>query len=113
MFKFKIIIFTALLLCCSNKKLLYKKNKAIAMCILESEKKDIIINKLYKEVKTSREENKKFKSSFNFFKANNKEKIKICRNKVLHYKVLLDNIKERNKILEESSCIEEVQEGGC
>ena len=74
MFKLKIIVFALLFTCCSSKKLLYKKNKVISMCILESEKKDTIINKLYKELKVDKEENKKVKLTFDFIKSNQKEK---------------------------------------
>jgi cytochrome c oxidase assembly protein Cox11 len=115
MFKLtSIIVISVFFACCSNKKLLKKKNKIISICKLESKQKDKIINKLYKEIKISEETNNKAKLSFDFTKSSQKEKMKICRNKVLHYKILLEELKERNRLLEKSLYKEEeIEAGGC
>ena len=113
MFKLKIIVLAVLAFSCSNKRLIQEKSKDLSICKIESEKKDIIINKLYKEIKSLKENASNDKVLYEFNSKSQSEKIKICRNKVLHYKVLLHNLKVRNKSLKNLYQEENKNNYGC
>mgnify|MGYP001341458036 CR=1 FL=1 len=101
MFKLKFLVLVTFAFSCSNNKLINKKNKDISICKISSEKKNVVINKLYKKIKELKEKINSNNKLHEFDFKSQKENMKICRNKVLHYKVLLNNLKTRNKRLKE------------
>ena len=99
MFKLKFLVLIVLTFSCSNNKLINKKNKEVSICKINSDKKDIVISSLYKKIKMLKEKLNSDKKLYEFNFKSQSNNMKICRNKVLHYKVLLHNLKERNKDL--------------